>query len=142
MSCLFRSLASFLPHTNPSELRARIAHYLSQDPEWEGQVVSSWISSDPSSFFECSTLGCYIGTISKAHVWGGALEIRAFCELFQKTVRVHATNSLESPFIEFSPSSLGEHEICHLYYNGSHYEPIIPVSQTRLFSFDVFSWTR
>ena len=116
MSCLFDSLSSFLTDINSTQLRHLVTQYLSTDPSFfqeDSQKLSDVLGVDDVQ------LGDYVANMANSHTWGGAIEIRAFCEMFQTRVLVE----IHGRRIEFLPKEEPRFTI-HLHYTGNHYEPI------------------
>jgi hypothetical protein len=53
--------------------------------------------------------------------WGGAIEIKAFCDLFKVRVIVHVLSTGQT--IEFVPSTGTTPVAFNISWNGSHFEP-------------------
>ena len=64
----------------------------------------------------------YIQSMRMSDTWGGAIEIKAFCELFQVPVKVEIESDKRQ--IEFLPSRMrhGQKTI-FISWNGSHFVP-------------------
>jgi len=153
MSCLFRSLASFISNVDENGLRQMICNYLSQDPLIMGERFSVWIRtldaasvmmsstwSIPSCTENCRSIEQYVGHMRQPSTWGGAFEIHVFCELFRARVIVFSTQHPHAKPIEFIPESTqparrslyfgGGHvsdelPTLRISYTGNHYEPIL-----------------
>ena len=94
MSCLFKALSNFIPD-NTEELRSKICNFLEQNPilfadikvnnivKWEKDMV----------------LNEYIMNMRSNETWGGAIEIKSFCELYKIKVNVHLANNKIINFI-------------------------------------------
>jgi uncharacterized protein with PIN domain len=124
MSCLFRSLSHFIENVNENELRDIIVDYLEKDPI----LIGNDTHLKDILKIQNSTITEYTQQMRKRHVWGGAIEIRAFCELFDIKVIVFVIR--ENRNIEFLPSSFENNdskkvEKCvKISWTGAHYEPI------------------
>lgn len=124
MSCLFRSLSHFIENVNENELRDIIVDYLEKDPI----LIGNDTHLKDILKIQNSTITEYTQQMRKRHVWGGAIEIRAFCELFDIKVIVFVIR--ENRNIEFLPSSFenkesGKIEKCvKISWTGAHYEPM------------------
>lgn len=115
MSCLFDSLAKFVNDTNTDTLRGDICHYLSANPKLiDGENVEKTIMN-----MYGISLPEYINKMSRSEVWGGAVEIKAFCDMFNVAVLVHH----QGRKIEFLPNTKNLKGIIRLKYECSHYEP-------------------
>lgn len=121
MSCLFDSLSTFLIDVDSGQLRRMITQFLATDPsffEEESGRLSDILSVDNVQ------LGDYVNTMSSPHTWGGAIEIRAFCEMFRTRVLVE----IHGRTIEFLPKQPYQCT-ARIHYTGNHYEPIDIVKQ-------------
>jgi hypothetical protein len=118
MSCLFNSLSYFIKEKSPDDLRQLICDYLLSNPKIMDTIdvesVTQWESG--------VSLELYIKNMRNTNVWGGAIEIKAFCEIFNVSVFVKLNTGKH---VEFIPNSLNEKtQVIQLYYTGNHYEPI------------------
>jgi len=127
MSCLFDSLSHFVNGLDASELRKKIVEYLSKDPIFfsdlqEQGKLSVLLGSDRES---PSNLENYIHQMSQEQTWGGAIEIRAFCDMFN--VRVIVKILANNKDIEFVPGNSNEPPPNNIMigFTGNHYVPII-----------------
>jgi uncharacterized protein with PIN domain len=125
MSCLFRSLSHFIENVNENELRDIIVDYLQKDPI----LIGNDTNLKDILKIQNSTITEYTQQMRKRHVWGGAIEIRAFCELFDIKVIVFVIR--ENRNIEFLPSSFESKNECEkvkkcvkISWTGAHYEPM------------------
>ena len=116
MSCLFNSLA---PSVNlPSQhLRQTIAEYLETDPV----LLDDIKARDVINWTEGEQLVSYTERMKKSWMWGGAIEIKAFCELFSVHVTVHVLYTGNQFTIETSKPAIKN---VHISYTGSHFEPM------------------
>ena len=119
MSCLFNSLSYFLDNMNGSQLRKIIVDNMSRDPI----IIESKlkVSNIIKYEFRNMTLKNYIKKMSLSSEWGGAVEIKVFCELFHYKVNVIVLRTRKT--IEFIPENNIKREVT-ITWNGSHYEPI------------------
>lgn len=116
MSCLFDSLSTFLKDTNPSQLRQMITEFLARDPsffEEESGKLSDILRVDNVRLED------YVNAMSSPNTWGGAIEIRAFCEMYRVRVMVE----IHGRTIEFLPRQPYQCT-ARIHYTGNHYEPI------------------
>jgi OTU-like cysteine protease len=120
MSCLFQSLCSFVGCTHES-LRQRIVDYLSTNPELMEDVAAK----DIVQWGEDKSLEAYVEEMKRTSVWGGSIEIKAFCDLFKMRVVVHIKNG--GRVVEFTGLSQANGTV-HIHWNGSHFEPMRRVS--------------
>tara|TARA_Y100000389_G_C17287956_1_gene426463 strand:+ start:437 stop:730 length:294 start_codon:yes stop_codon:yes gene_type:complete len=93
-----------------------ICGYLKTNPKILDDVDASKITNWENG----KDLKSYIDEMEKTSTWGGAIEIKCFCELFKISVNVKHKNRV----IKFTPkhkeTSRG---IATLIYTGNHYEP-------------------
>jgi len=121
MSCLFRSLSAFVNAVNEDELRQIICNYLEKNPK----LMDDLSLKDILHIDEMDTAD-YVRNMRYPSTWGGALEIRSFCEIYNVgvVVRIHQTGR----DVVFKPSSM-ENATClnavMIEWTGNHYEPIL-----------------
>lgn len=114
MSCLFQSLGA-LTQTCPKELRQEICDYLASNPPlFDDDTTTQGV------VVPC--LDTYVRTMREPSTWGGAVEIKAFCDLYRVGVVVYDTRSQPPRPIEFLPRRRRTRTL-HLLWNGGHYEP-------------------
>ena len=120
MSCLFDSLAQITSYSGgASRLRRHICDYLATDPVLfdDGNVRLSrslrWSGEAPS-------LEAYIEKMRREDTWGGATEIKAFCDMFRCDVSVldQRTRRVMTFECRGSPRWL-----VGLEWTGDHFEP-------------------
>jgi len=79
MSCLFNSLSCFVDE-DPRQLRNKICDYLQENNElMDDMDVDTIIRYDSGK-----SLSEYVNHMRETTTWGGAIEIRAFCNLYKK----------------------------------------------------------
>lgn len=125
MSCLFDSLRGFAKvhgqEPTSFELRQYICTYLLSDP----QVTEGMRMSDAIAWtYDGVTLPQYVKYMRQAHVWGGAHEIKSFCDLFGCKVVVHVLVGPSRRTIETLPLVRRNNKVVHITWNGYHYEPL------------------
>jgi len=118
MACLFDSLSVFLTNNhNPVtsyELRQQICNYLSSNPNIMDDIDINLITDVMYN----KPIDNYISDMRNNNTWGSAIEIKAFCEIYDiKIVVLYNSNN-----IEFIPSNPFEY-IIYLNYTGNHYTP-------------------
>jgi len=121
MSCLFQSLSAFIKNISSTDMRRMIVEYLEKDPvifKNPDQRLSDILNIDNVPLVH------YIEMMKKDYTWGGAIEIKAFCELFSCRVIVIVLSSKKQ--IEFCPSVI-HHKMpeFRISWDGGHYEPIL-----------------
>jgi hypothetical protein len=117
MSCLFNSLSYFNKQISADQLRQIICDYLLSNPKildtLDATIVTGW------------EMGCsleqYVDIMRKSNTWGGGIEIRSYCNIFNIQVNIIMT---DNKIIEFLPDNNKPSRIIGLLYTGNHYEPI------------------
>lgn len=117
MSCLFNSLSHFTREA-PQAIRGRICDYLAGDPALVDDMSASLVIALESG----KDLGGYVAHMRSPSTWGGAIEIRAFVQLWRRPVRVWVIRTRR--WIEFPCSDAGAGAECKLSWTGGHYEPM------------------
>lgn len=124
MSCLFQSLGKLLriPHET---LRKDVCDYLQSNPVFvddgtRAHEVIEWDSSGtPSS---------YVESMRSTSTWGGAVEIRAVCDMTGRVVHVQnlcSGNNTSKKVIDFYPLRAHPNRKClTVSWNGCHYEAV------------------
>lgn len=115
MSCLFISLAPAVNETSDS-LRQKIVNYLKTDPE----LLDSVKASEITIWTENDRLENYTRRMGKTSEMGGAIEIRAFCEMYSANVIVNVISNGKK--IEFNCTAQPAKITVHLRYTGNHYD--------------------
>ena len=124
MSCLFRSLARFTAENNEVLLRQRICNYLMLD-----LPISNCKSSEYIAWESNFDLDTYVDRMRQPQVWGGAIEIQTFCEMYNCVVIVRSIRGKDvelSKPMTFMPTQKqpGLSKCIELSWNGGHYEPV------------------
>ena len=114
MSCLFNSFAALVGE-DAQAIRGRICDWLATDPALLDDLPASLVVEIESG----QALDRYVSRMRSPSTWGGAIEIRAFVQLWKRPVRVWVIRSKR--WIEF-PFSEGEE--LKISWTGGHYEPI------------------
>ena len=119
MSCLYRALAHFVPGVATEQLRGMLCEYLSNDPVLGGSKASEMVPWETGM-----SLQQYVQRMKNMGQWGGAIEIKAFCDLFRMNVKVHSfPNRRVIDFISENPK--GPDPWIEVSWTGNHYEPIV-----------------
>ncbi len=129
MSCLFNSFSYFKEITNNDSseiIRNKICNYLETNP-----IVFDNVNVSDIILWETnSNLTNYIINMRNTSTWGGAIEIFAFCNIYNvnvnvKNIRDSGDSSLLNNIIQFkrleSPESIKA--LIQITWNGGHYEP-------------------
>lgn len=117
MSCLFDSL-SYFHSISSNEMRSRICDYIKTNPKMNDVKVSDCIKWETGK-----TLDAYISHMRNSCTWGGAIEIKAYCDLFNVSVEVNSIRKGEHRKVEFINTRKTNMWII-LKWTGNHYEPI------------------
>lgn len=118
MSCLFDSLATFVPNTSSPELRSRIIAFLRSDPNMIGdditfQAIMEWDDDENAEQ--------YLERMQSQDQWGGGIEIRAFCKMYRCRVNVHIPSI--GRVVEFFPQDEDDSSgpLFHILWTGNHF---------------------
>jgi hypothetical protein len=126
MSCLFNSLSHFVDD-DANTIRQKICDFLNED----GCLFDSIRCSDVTQWGEHKGLEEYVRNMRSTSTWGGAIEIKAFCEIYKRGVKVYSTRAKDLsvvPVAEFVPQSsdILDNGMVNLLWTGSHYDPMNP----------------
>lgn len=112
MSCLFNSLSKFV-NISPQNLRKQICDFLRSNPS----ILDDIKVSDVINWENGMDITTYINNMEQSSTWGGGIEIKCFCEIYQVAVTINHQNRQ----IEFIPSSGKYKTKIILNYTGTHY---------------------
>ena len=118
MSCLFDSLARFIPdeRVDGRVLRTTICDFLQTNPTLIDDMPAEAIVREETGM----GLDQYVANMRNTFTYGGAIEIRCFTRIFQLNVLVESQpNGKTIEFIE-NPEALW----AVVNWNGGHYEPV------------------
>lgn len=119
MSCLYRALAHFIPGAQTEQLRDMLCEYLATDPDLGGGKASEMVPWETGM-----QLPNYVQQMRQRGRWGGAIEIKAFCDLFGMNVKVHSFPNRRT--IDFvTNKSKSKVSWAEISWTGNHYEPIV-----------------
>ncbi len=128
MSCLFHSLSFFINNVDETQLRMILVDYIKKNPVLipPDKRASEVICGE----YPGQSLESYVEEMKDSRRWGGAIEIKAFCELFSMQVNVHVLQTGKK--IEFlpyqwtaeAPHTILSNRCINISWNGYHYEPI------------------
>lgn len=119
MSCLFNSLSYFL-NIPSSTIRQTICNYLEENkPLFDDLYTNVVIGLD-------SLPDNYIQNMRRESTWGGAIEIKAACIIWNLNVTVHNTRDGNAKRIVFRPLNLHDATTkdITLEWSGGHYSPV------------------
>ena len=117
MSCLYRALSAFHQGIATEQMRHLLCNFLSSDPMLGGERASKVIPWETKK-----TLPQYIQIMKNQNQWGGAIEIKAYCDYFKKNVKVLSIPNQRT--IEFIAEGGNPNDWITISWNGFHYEPI------------------
>lgn len=117
MSCLFNSLSHFFQEDS-NTIRQIICDYLETNGKIiEGLDTEIILSLDNSK-------NEYLRQMRQQSTWGGAIEIKAACNLWNVRILVHNIRDIHN-IIEFLPIiSKTYRGTINISWNGSHYEAL------------------
>ena len=116
MSCLYNSLSFFLKDVSPNHLRHQLCNYLGSNPKINDSNANEVIRWENGMH-----LPHYINKMRHNNQWGGAIEIKCFCDLHRVNVIVYSIPNRRK--IEFLSNSKSN-KTFKIYWTGNHYEPI------------------
>ena len=116
MSCLFDTLCVHV-NLNSSELRNNICNYLGDNPKmFEETKAEDYVIWNGEGF---NNLQDYISRMRHSGTWGGAIEIKAFCNMYNKHVNVYDTQ--KKGVINFVDDERKNRKTIDINWNGGHY---------------------
>jgi len=118
MSCLFNSFSRIVGE-QPQAIRARICDWLATDPAIMDDLSASTVVLVESG----RPLDAYVQQMRSVNTWGGAIEIRAFIQLWKRPVKVWAIR--QRRWIEFTCAEPNQGPECKLSWTGGHYEAML-----------------
>lgn len=110
MSCLFNSLSRFVDD-DPYTIRQKVCDYIASN-----KVLCDGIDNNVLCDADKDL---YVDKMRKTSTWGGAIEIKAFCEIYGVSVAVHNSRGI----ITFHPETTSSRERIDVTWSGGHYEP-------------------
>lgn len=116
MSCLFNSLSRFVEQ-DAYEIRQTICNFLEADNVLFDDVKSS----DVTKWDGNTSLDSYVRRMRSTSTWGGAPELKAFCEIWGMGVNVYSPD--KKLVASFVPSREYD-KIVNLKWSGCHYDPL------------------
>lgn len=121
MSCLFQSLGYFMLDKDPSRLRNDICNYLESNPKLMDDLTLDQIIGLEFNQLQ-GDFKSYIEVMRNENTWGGAIEIKAFCEMYSANVEVVILSDGKKVFFQpQTPSNI----LIRISWNGSHFEPVV-----------------
>lgn len=113
MSCLFDSLSQDVGLSS-YDLRQEICDYLSSNPKLFDDMSCEEVVKHESGM----ELQNYVGNMRQTQTMGGATEIKAFCLIFKKNVKIESVPNQKT--IEFTIEPYLP--VVHLRWTGGHYD--------------------
>lgn len=114
MSCLFNTLSKFVD-LDSNDLRENICNYMSNNP-----VVIDDIKINEFVKGATDDMEAYVKDMKKRSTWGGGIEIKLFCNMYNKAVIVE--NTQDGKYIEFLPKGkYSKDDVIQIKWNGGHY---------------------
>lgn len=119
MSCLFIALGYFMLDRDPDRLRQDICDYLENNPK----LYEDGLDLETITQFEGLTKDQYLQNMRNRNTWGGAIEIKAFCDLYEIDVEVSIINN--GKVVHFKSTKPHRNGLIRIYWTGNHFEPLI-----------------
>ena len=116
MSCLFQAFSHFVPDDSPDLIRQKVCNFLALNRRLgnrDARTYVVWLSGED--------LDAYVANMRRESTWGGAIEIQAFCELYD--VHVTSIDLRTGDTMEYQPSGSSQGLRITITWNGGHYEP-------------------
>lgn len=118
MSCLFDSLSHFIENENSQNIRKIIVDYLASNPN-----IIDDISFEEIMSWENQNVNNYLSLMNQNETWGGAIEIKAFVNIYKIHVFVHIPNIQR--IVEFLYHDIeNTDKIVHIIWTGNHFMPL------------------
>lgn len=119
MSCLFDSLSKFVPLHSSHNLRIIICDYLIQNPT----LIDDLKAEEIIYYDSTQSLEKYVEKMRSNSTWGGSIEIKCFCNIFNINVTVINIRD-NNEKIEFVSSNEDCKNCVKISWSGGHFEPI------------------
>jgi hypothetical protein len=117
MSCLFDSLSKFT-NVDSFELRQMIVSYLKTNPKLMDDVTFQDIMT-----WEETNNDIYLNNMTQSETWGGAIEIKAFTNIFKLDVYVHIPTIQKK--VEFLYNDSQKNSSINILWTGNHFIPLL-----------------
>ena len=115
MSCLFNTLSTFV-NINLNDLRDNICNYLHSNPHLHEDInANDYINWSG----EYGNMDNYINMMKRSSTWGGAIEIKAFCNMYN--IEANVANTQTGKIINFLPNTNTSSQPITINWNGGHY---------------------
>ena len=117
MSCLFDTLCTHVSLSS-SELRNNICNYLTDNPKmFDDTRAEDYVMWNDEGY---GNLEQYIRRMRNSGSWGGAIEIKAFCNMYNKHINVY-DNRGKGNVINFVDDERKNRKVININWNGGHY---------------------
>lgn len=117
MSCLFDSLSTYLPNHSSNNVRNIICDYLIQNPTLIDNIKADEIINYDSNI----SLEKYVERMRLSSTWGGSIEIKSFCNIFNiNVIVVNIRDNNEK--IEFLSCDQNCNKKIEITWSGGHFE--------------------
>lgn len=120
MSCLFDSLSKFTSFHDSSNLRKIVCDYLIQNPSLMDDLKAEQIIYYDSKM----SLDKYVQKMRSCSTWGGSIEIKSFCNIFNMNVTVINIRDNNERIQFLSNDENDKTQNVEITWSGGHYEPI------------------
>jgi hypothetical protein len=120
MSCLFDSLSTFIVNLNSTQLRQAICDYLETNPLLMDDLKAENVIEGENGM----KLENYVRIMRNQNTMGGAIEIRAFINIFKINIRVKSIPN--NRLIEFLVDK--ENQWKELVWTGGHFDPVVDLT--------------
>ena len=119
MSCLFDTLSVHVSLSS-QELRNNICNYLKDNPRMFDDVkASDYVKWNNEGYGD---LQSYISRMRNSGSWGGAIEIKAFCNMYNRHINVHENRGRNKQgVINFVDDERKNRKVIDINWNGGHY---------------------
>lgn len=118
MSCLFDSLSHFVNQSS-TDLRHNIVSYLQTNPKLMNDVTFNEIMS-----WENANQNDYLNAMNQTQTWGGAIEIKAFVNMFRVNVVVHIPAIQKMVEFVYDDVQKQSFPFIHILWTGNHFVPL------------------
>lgn len=115
MSCLFDAFSFFINDSSYIN-RQKICNFLLYKSIYDPNVLVIQHITDANQ-----TPETYVQNMRNTNVWGGALEMYAFCNLYKYHLKVYVEKT--QTWIEFLPDDGIYRKTIKICWNGGHFEP-------------------
>ena len=122
MSCLFDSLSKYLKNYSSNNLRQIICDYLIQNPTLIDNIKANEIINYDSN----ESLERYVEKMRLSSTWGGSIEIKSFCNIFNINVIVINIRDNQEK-IEFLSCDPDCQRYINITWSGGHFDTLYKI---------------